>query len=219
MTAKLETLDQNKYSRNLGFVMAILSTFFGLLYITGLVRNLTASGSFHSSSEPLQFFSAIIALLWDQTLVILFVALRRHVPENRRIFEELGLVFMALVSVTSSISWFSRLAIVPIIARTGDASILALVDPYNPGSITFAMEFLGWCLFYGLSTLFAAFAFAGTRLDGWIRWLLAVGGILSLLHFIGLVFSQPALSVLGYPAWGILLPITSILLAIRFRRN
>lgn len=219
MTAQIENLDQNKSSRSIGFVMAILSSIFGLLYLAGLARNLIASGSFHSSSEPLQFFSAIIALLWNQTLVILFVTLRRHVPENRRVFAELALVFMALVSVASSISWFSRLTIVPRIAQAGDANMLALVDPYNPASLTYAMEFLGWCLFYGLSTLFAAFAFAGSRLDGWIRWLLAAGGMLSLLHFIGLIISQPVLSILGYPAWGILLPITSILLAIRFRRN
>jgi hypothetical protein len=219
MTTQMEVSNPNRFSRELGFAMAILSSFFGLLYLTGLARNLIANGTFHSSSEPLQFFSAIIALLWDQTLLILFICLRRHVPEIRRIFAELGLVFMALVSVTSSISWFSRLLIVPQIARAGDTALLTLVDPYNPASLTYAMEFLGWCLFYGLSVLFAAFAFTGTRLDGSIRWLLIVGGILSLLHFVGLVISQPVLSILGYVAWGTLLPAASILLAIRFRQE
>jgi hypothetical protein len=43
-------------------------------------------------------------------------------------------------------------------------------------------------------------------------------GILSLLHAFGLVISNPLLSFLGYPAWAILLPAATLLLAFRFRR-
>jgi hypothetical protein len=206
-------------SRNLGLAMAVISTVFGFLYLLGLVANLATTGAVHSSSEPVQFLSATIAILWDQVLVILFVTIRRQVPESKKLFAELALVFVVLLSATSSVNWFARLTIVPRIAQAGDASLLALVDPYSESSIMFAMEHLAWGLFFGLAALFAASAMGGGRLGSWLRWLLVAGGVLSLLHAAGLIVSQPVLSFLGYPAWGLLLPITTLLLAVRFRRG
>jgi hypothetical protein len=147
------------------------------------------------------------------------VALRWLASERRRIFAELGLVFMALLAGMSSITWFVRLAIVPGLAHGGGSAVLALLTPYSPGSVLFAVEMLGWGLFYGLAVLFAAFAFEGGQLEAWIRGLLAASGILSLLHAVGIAAAQPVLNKLGYPAWGLLLPAATILLAVWLRRK
>jgi len=211
--------DAEDSAPRIGFAMAVISTVFGILYLFGLLVNMITTGSPHSTSDVFQLISAVIAVLWNQVLVILFVTLRWRIPQKRMIFAELALVFMVLLSATSSVNWFVRLAIFPKVAQAGDATLLAWIDPYGERSVMFAMEHLGWGLFYGLATLFAALAIAGGGIERWIRGLLAAGSTLGLLHFIGIIISQPLLSFLGYPAWGLLLPVTTVLMAIRFRRE
>lgn len=46
-----------------------------------------------------------------------------------------------------------------------------------------------------------------------------ISGVLSLLHAVGFINSHPILTLLGFPAWGIFLPIGTVLLAIRFWRR
>jgi len=83
----------------------------------------------------------------------------------------------------------------------------------------YAMEHLAWGVFYGLATIFMAMAIAGGRVETWIRWLFGIGGVLSILHVVGIIAGVHALIDLGYFAAGVLLPITTLLLAIRFRRE
>jgi hypothetical protein len=208
-----------KQASRAGYITAVLSTIFGILYLLGLSVNLIVGGTTHSENPAIQLLSATIAIVWLQTLLVLFVALRWNAPENGRFLAEVALVFMALVCAVSSTNWFVRLAVLPRVAQAGDQTILNLIDPYNPASIMFAMEHLGWGVFFGLATLFAGFALSGGRLESWARGLLVTAGLLSLLHAFGLVIANPLLSFLGYPAWAILLPAATLLLAFLFRRT
>ncbi len=81
----------------------------------------------------------------------------------------------------------------------------------------FAVESLGWGLFYGLGVLFAGLAFlGGSGIDLWISGLFLLGGVLSLLFALGYIIEQPILSLLGFPAWSVLATATFVLLVIRF---
>jgi hypothetical protein len=202
------------------FWMAVCSTGLGALYLLGLVGKLVVDGTVHSTSAlPLQMVSAVIALLWDAVLLVLFVALRSQTAQERRVWAELAVVFMALMCVTSSINWFVQLAVLPRLLQGDESPLLALVDVHSPTSISFAVEHLGWGLFYGLATIFMALALGSGKLEGWIRGLFVVGGVLSLVHMVGIVADVTVIGELGYIAWGVLLPITTALLAIRFRRG
>jgi hypothetical protein len=218
-----ESLPGNKdtqyLARRVGLVTAILSSLFGALYLFGLGVNLATSGTTHSSSEAVQLFSAVIGLLWDIDLVILFMALRGQVQEKRKLWIDLAFVFMVLLCATSGINWFVQLIIMPGVIRARDTALMALIDPYNPLSIMFAVEHLGWGVFFGFGTLFGAFAFAGNRLENWLRGLLLIGSLLSFLHVIGLAISSPFLSFLGYVAWGLALPAATFLMSMRFRQK
>jgi hypothetical protein len=211
-------VDSARTAPVVGYAAALASTVFGTLYLLGMIINLLTSGSTHSSSTQVQFISAVVAVLWDQTLVILFAAVRWSTEKSRKILGDLALAFMVLVSAASSVNWFTRLTVYPQAARAGDTALMALLDPYSERSIMFAFEHLGWGVFYALAVLFAAAALEGGGLARWLRWLFALSGILSLLHTVGLIVSNPVLSFLGYPAWGILLTAASALLAARFRR-
>jgi hypothetical protein len=147
----------------------------------------------------------------------MFAALRRQVARKNAFLAELGFVFMALLGATSSINWFVQLTLVPRVAQSGGTSIMPLIDIYTDTSIMYTIEHLGWGVFYGLAMIFMGMAIGGGRVETWIRWLFIVGGALSLLHVIGIMISSAAIGDLGNFAAGVLLPITTALLAIRFR--
>jgi hypothetical protein len=202
------------------FITAVISTLFGILYFLGLMGKLIVDGSIHSTSSPaVSMVSAAVGLLWDSTLVILFVALRRQITGRRAIFAELGVAFMILLAACSSINWYVQLALVPQVARSGDALTLALLDVHNVGSVMYAIEHLAWGLFFGLATLFMALAIEGGRIETWIRWLLIAAGVMSILYLPGILAASQFLIDLGYYAAGVILPIATALLAIRFRKD
>ncbi len=217
---QLEKLQARATVRRVLFWTAVVTTVLGALYLLGLVGKLLVDGTVHSvSSQGVEIISATVGLLWDVALLILFAALRRQVPRRRRLFAELALIFMTLVCAMSSVNWFLQLTVTPNLEQAGQPALAALLDVHSRASLAYAMEHLGWGLFYGLAAIFAAVSLAGSRLETWIRALLLASGALSLVHFAGVAVSNPLLSDLGYVAWALLLPASTALLAVRFRKQ
>ncbi len=207
-----------KESRRVLYWMALIATILGGLYLLGLLGRIVVNGSVHAvSGGGVQAISAVVAIAWDVVLLVLFAALRRTDAAGRPLLGELALLFMLLVCATSTINWFVQLAVLPKLVAA-DAAALALLDVHNELSITYAVEHLGWGLFFGLSVLCAAAALRGEALQRWVRWLLVAAGVLSLLHFLGVIISSQLLGDLGYIAWGVLLPAATALLAAAARR-
>ena len=203
-------------TRQIAYWMALLATLLGGLYLLGLVGRLIINGSVHAvSGAGLQSVSAVVAILWDVALLVLFAAFRREYSTGQPLLAELALSFMILVCATSTMNWFIQLAVLPRLPA-GEASTLALLDVHNELSITYAMEHLGWGLFFGISALCAAGIIQGSGRLAWIHWLLIASGGLSLLHFVGVSVASPFLSDLGYVAWGLLLPLATGLIAPSF---
>jgi hypothetical protein len=215
-----ENRDTRTAAQQIAFLAAVFSTFLGVLYLIGLVGKLIVDGTVHSvSSQPVQTVSAITAILLDLTLLILFVTLRRQIAGENAVFADLAVVSMTLVCATSSVSWFAQLAVLPKITQAGDPALAALIDIHKDGSLTYAVEHLSWGIFYGLATIFMAIAIGEGKLESWIRWLFVAGGTLSILHVLGVVTTNPTIGDLGYVAWGVLLPATTTILAIRSGRK
>jgi hypothetical protein len=213
-----EVFDIHRPAKQILFFTAITSTVFGALYFLGLMGKLIVNGNIHAQSSPaISMISAAVGLLWDVTLVIMFVALRHQIKAGKLVFAELGLVFMVMLAAVSGINWYVQLTLVPQIAQSGDVAALALLDIHNTGSIMYAMEHLAWSLFYGLATIFMAIAMGGGKVEAWIRWLLIAGGVMSILYLPGILTANQVLIDLGYYAAGVLLPISTVLLAIKYR--
>lgn len=223
MSARIETTQSETTrvsERRILLFTAAGSTFFGVLYFLGLMGKLIVNGSIHAESSPaISMVAAAIGLLWVVTLVILFVALRRLLPGSKEVYANLGLAFMVLLAACSSVNWYVQLMLVPRLASSGESSLLALLDIHNINSLMYAMEHLSWSLFFGLATIFMAVAFDGKGIEVWIRWLFIAGGVMSILYIPGMMYMNQFLIDLGYYAAGVLLPITTILLVIRFRKN
>jgi uncharacterized membrane protein len=216
---KSTSVGTDSLSRKVGLFMAGSSTFFGFLYLLGLGVNLFTSASFYPSGSDVKYISAVVAILWNLALVALFATLRREAEPSRAILAELALVFAILVCATSCTSWFLGMTAYPRFALTVDPGTAAMLDPYNPSSLSYALEHLGWGLFFGLTTVLAGLALEPRSTSNWLRWSLVVTGILSLGHFLGVLISNDAIAVLGFVSWGVALPISSALLAAMFRRK
>jgi hypothetical protein len=211
--------DARKVAQQLVFSMAVFSTLLAILYLFGLAGKLIVDATVHStSSQSVQTISAVIAILLDISLLILFVALRRQISGSNMVYADLACVFMTLVCATSTINRFAQLAILPKMVQPDDP-VAAMIDVHNTGSLMYAVEHLGWGLFYGLATIFLAIAMESGTLENWIRWLFVAGGMLSIVHVVGIVTTNMAISDLGYVAWGLLLPMTTTLIAIRYRKS
>jgi hypothetical protein len=88
----------------------------------------------------------------------------------------------------------------------------------DPQSIMWVIEVLGYG-FMGMATLATSFVFTTGKLENVIRWLFIVNGILGIGGMIGYALGL-SLNILagGLVIWDIVMPISSILLAILFRR-
>jgi hypothetical protein len=216
---KRVSTDPYLLSRKIGLAMAASSAAFGFLYLLGLGVNLATSGSFYPSGDDIKLVSAVIALLWNLVLVILFATLRRESETSRAVLGELALVFAIMVCATSCTSWFIGLTAYPRLAQTAGPALASLMDPYNSSSLSYALEHLGWGIFFGLAALFAGLALGRNATSIWLRWSLVVTGVLSLAHFIGVTAANGVLSALGFVSWGVAFPISSALLTAMFRRK
>jgi hypothetical protein len=211
--------DNQTIARRILLVTAVLSTIFGILYFVGLMGKLLVNGTIHAQSSPaISMIAACIGILWDVTLVILFVALRRRIPVGRSVYADLGVVFVVLLASVSTVNWYVQLTLIPRLAGSGNAAVLELLDIHNLNSVMYAMEHLAWGLFFGLAVIFMALAIQGGRIETWIRGLLIAAGIMSILFIPGYMTANQFLMDLGYYAAGVILPITTILLAIRYGR-
>ena len=218
-TWSVEKQAARQSAHKIAFTAAVISSILGSLYLMGLLGKLIVDGTVHStSSQGVQSISAVVALLWNISLLILFVALRRLISGSKKIYADLAKAFMTLVCGISSINWFAQLTILPQLVAAGDPSA-SLVDVHNNLSITYAVEHLGWGIFFALAVLWMAAGFDGSKLALWIRWLFIGSGVLSILHTIGVATNNPMISDLGYIAWGVLLPAATILLAVIFRKS
>lgn len=208
-----------RMARRFGLTAAIASTVFGILYVLGLGINLANSGSPYPAGADVRVVSAGVALAWNVVLLILFASLRREAGPSRAFLAELGWGFAIQVCVVSCVSWFLGLTSYSLLVRGVDSAIAELANPYNPSSPSYALEHLGWGLFFGLAAIFAGLSLRFGRGTYALTWTLVLAGLLSLLHFLGVIVHSEPLIWLGYFAWGVVLPIASALAAGLFRRR
>jgi hypothetical protein len=195
----MNTNNQNKLIPILGFWFAVVATVVNIFYLGVLIYNFSTFGMAFPPPEPTPTLAAIASILGAQLLLILMVILRRDVEEHRKVFTDLAVVFMVLLSAMTSANRYVYLSILPAIAESGDTATVALLHSYSPTSFMWGLENLGWGLFFGLGALFAAFAF--TPQEKGLRWMFGISGVFSLLHAVGFISLHPILTLLGFPAW------------------
>ena len=97
-------------------------------------------------------------------------------------------------------------------------SWLPLVMSFNWPSVAYALDILGWDVFFALSMLFAAPVFRGSRLAEWIRVLMIASGVLALAGLSGVVVGDMQLRDIGMAGYVGVFLVVAALLAVLFYR-
>jgi hypothetical protein len=85
-------------------------------------------------------------------------------------------------------------------------------------SVAYALDILGWDVFFPLSMLFAAPVFRGSRLEAWIRWLMIVSAVLALAGLSGVAFGDMQLRNIGIVGYVGVFLVVVVMLTVMFYR-
>lgn len=203
----------NKIIYEIGFWAALLSAIFAIMYI--IAQFAEFANLLGPSGSPLSL-TALMApsFVLAPSFVILMVSIHYYASGDKKIWSHIGLSFAIIYAVLILIVYYVQLfLVVPrlIEGRIEDISLLLFI-PHD--SFLFALDLLGYG-FMNLATLFVAFVFERRKLEGWIRRFLIANGLLAPTNILWMIF-QPLFYIAAL--WAITFPLSTIMLAIFFRR-
>jgi hypothetical protein len=196
-------------SSRLGFLSSAGLVVVGIAYAVVTAVGIVTFGLTDPILDPILAIMEILTLVAAPLLVVLMAAVYHGAAGEQRLFGLIALAFATLAAgLTSGVHFTSLTAG----RQTG---FVALEWPSTP----YALELLAWDVFLGLSLLFAAPVFVGPGLRAKARWSLSITGGLCLAGTIGPVSGDMTLQRVGILGYGVVLPITCVILALLFRRE
>ena len=210
-------MEIKNWSYSAGFWSAFATTLFGIIYFLVLL-GMSFTGHFaFPPSNAIQLFGGIISLIFCPLIVILIASLHTITVYEKKVFSLSSLAFTLLFAISVSINRFTQLGAVRQNIAAGTTEGIHWFLPYGDNSAMLGLEMMGWGWFLGLALLFAVPIFSQGRLQGWIKWLMVLYGVLGIISSIGYLAASP-ISAIGFIAWGLVLFIITGLLMVYFRR-
>ncbi len=214
--------DPAKTIIRIGLWSALSATLFSVVYIVAQLGEwlglLGSAGGPESMSTPFGIVVLLTPSLFLGTaFVVLMVSIHHYVPESRKVWSHLGLVFATIYAVLISLNYYVQLTFVLPRLLQGDIESVSvqpfLFVPFD--SFLYSVDILGYS-FMSLATLFAAFAFTGTGIERTVRWFMIANGLL--LPFLALqIYYHPLIWIAAL--WAITFPGAMVSLAVLFRRD
>lgn len=198
-------MTENKLSSNIQTIMS-------LGFWTSIITTVLVIFSGITATIAVKIPSLISGILLVPAFTVLMVCFYEYAPPERKIYGLIGIVFTLGYTVLIGFNYFMQLTLV----RQNLYAVEFAMD--NPKSVMWVIEVLGYG-FMGLATLFASWVFKSGKLETAIRWLFIINGILGIGGMIGYAAGLN-IDVLwgGLIAWDIVMPASSILLAILFKK-
>jgi hypothetical protein len=139
-----------------------------------------------------QFFpnlARLTMLLFGPLFVILLNSIHDYASDETRLLARISLCFGVIFAALTGIHYFVQLSAVRLSIASGATQGLEQLVQANPNSAISAINLLGWSLFLGLSSLFIAPVFRGSRLEKVIRFSFLLNGIFCLLGGVGYILN------------------------------
>lgn len=204
-------------AQKLGFWSSVFVSLLGIVYLCLISIFFATEGFVFPPSQIVQLIGGIVTFLTVPGLLVLFNAIQYIKDWENKILGSLGNTFITLFAATVSINRFVQLTIIQQSVPGVASQDLARFLPYSTGSVMFALEMLGWGFFSSLAALSVAPLFQGSKFRKAICWLFISYAIFSLTGVIGFSIESP-ISSAAFVAWGPILLVLSILLAIYFHK-
>jgi hypothetical protein len=129
-----------------------------------------------------------LMLIFGPLFVVLLAALHDYARDRQKILTRISLSFGLAFAVLVGINYFVQLSTVRQSVLHGQLTGLEQVVQTNPMSAMTGLNMLGWSLFLGLASLFAAPIFSGGRLEKTIKWALVINGLCCLLGGLSYIY-------------------------------
>jgi hypothetical protein len=205
-------------ARRLGIFSAAATLILLVAYAVTLAMGLA---SLESPQEPIgdPMFTILEVLIISMmpAMVALMVVVHAWAPMHAKTLSLTSLVFMGMLAGLTCSVHFVTLTL----SRQPEFTAqpwLPLVLSFNWPSVVYALDILGWDVFFPLSMLFAAPVFWGTRLAAWIRVLMTASGVLALAGLSGVVVGDMQLRNIGIVGYvGVFLVVTALLAVFFYR--
>ena len=206
-------------ARSLGIFSAAATLILLVAYALTLALGLA---SLESPQQPIDdpMFTILEVLIISimPAMVALMVAVHAWAPMHAKALSLTSVVFMGMLAgLTCSVHF-----VILTLSRQPEFTAqpwLPLVLSFTWPSVVYALDILGWDVFFPLSMLFAALVFQGSPLAAWIRVLMIASGVLSLAGLSGVVARDMQLRNIGIVGYVGVFLVVAALLAVLFYRT
>ncbi len=200
MAASKSSASIQPFTLRLGFWVAILAT---------VALNVSAI----TATMDLETPSLIFGFILIPSIMVLLAAIHDYAPPERKIFSRLGLLLSVGYAVLVGLNYSLLLT------GAEQAQYAAALAVDDPEYLTRIIGGLGYG-FLGVATLFAAFVFTTGWMEKTVRWLFIISAILGLGEIVsfGVEWSEEVL-LASFIVWHVIMPASTILLAILFKRR
>ncbi|MDJ0753351.1 MAG: hypothetical protein QNJ45_07525 [Ardenticatenaceae bacterium] len=130
----------------------------------------------------------LMVILIGVLYVILFSCIHDLAPAEQKVFTRISLAFALGFAILTGANYFIQISAVRLALIKGTLAGLEQVVQANPYSAISAMNMLGWTVFLGAASLFAAPVFSGGRLEKVIRVTFLLNGLFCMLSAAAYVF-------------------------------
>src|ERR671911_773333 len=169
--------------------------------------------------QPMITMLEILIISMMPAMVALMVAVHAWAPMHAKTFSLTSLVFLGLLAGVTCSLHFMILTLSHQPEFSG-RPWQPLVFSFEWPSVAYALDIVGWDVFFALSMLFAAPVFSGSRLAAWIRWLMIASGVLSLAGLSGVVVGNMQVRNIGIVGYvGVFVVVAALLTVFFYRAN
>lgn len=170
---------------------------FVMVYSQGTSTTWAGINAFAAQSQVGNPLFKILAqasmVLFGPLYVIILNSLNILARPDKKILSRIAADFGLAFALLSSLHYFIQVTVVRWSVASGQITGLEPFVQSNPISFILATNMLGWTLFFGLSSLFAAFVFANQGIEKVIRVALLVNGITCLVGGVGFILQNGTL--------------------------
>jgi hypothetical protein len=215
----------DKLAYTLGYWSAITIAVLVVLIDVGMIASavlfptitITSIESYAASFTSAQMLPFIPSLILAPMFVIFTLSIYHFAAADKKIMGQLAFSFAIVCATILGIHYYIQLTIVQQGLLSGQTDGLWLLATPNPHSLFWTLAALGYG-FMGFSMLAAAPIFNG-KSQRTLRWLFIANGVLGIGFIVGNTAGFFMGNILISFIWGVLFPITALLLAKTFRNT
>jgi hypothetical protein len=213
-----ESMQFTATARSLGIFSAAATVILLVAYAVTLAVGLASLESAQQPiGDPMFTILEVLIIIMMPVMVALMVVVHAWAPVHAKALSLISLVFMSLLAGVSCSLHFVILTLSRQPEFTGQPW-LPLVFSFSWPSVAYALDILGWDVFFALSMLFAAPVFRGSRLAAWIRVLMIASAVLALAGLNGVVAGDMQLRNIGIVGYvGVFLVVAALLFVLFYR--